>query len=184
MSTFTIGLLNQLGDAFENAGFSAEEITKLKQFKSLKGIKDILNGHAEIAYPEHLIDCDAAPYIPEGFTLVSHKKGGQWKWNPSISFYLSKKQKKGGYSVGNDLRKALESQPVLNANVLDHLIAHQELIPESWKGKTIFFWGTIYRNSDGSLYVRFLYWDGSQWRWGSSYLDNDFHSNRPAALAS
>ncbi|MCX6795301.1 MAG: hypothetical protein NT165_01020 [Candidatus Falkowbacteria bacterium] len=184
MSTFTIGAMNQLGDALENAGFSAEEVTKLKQFNNLKGIRDILNGRAEIKYPEHLIDCDSAPFVPEGFTLVSHKKGGMWKWNPSVPFYLSKKQKKGGYSVGTDLQKELEGQPVLNANVLDYLLAHPELIPESWKGKAIFFWGTIYRDSSGSLCVRYLRWSGSEWGWIYYYLGLDFYGNDPAALAS
>jgi len=184
MSILTIGAMNQLGDALEKAGFSAEEVTKLKQFNNLKGIRDILNGHAEITYPEHLIDCDATPFVPEGLTLVSHSKGGMWKWNPNISFYTSKKQKQGGYSVGNDLRKELEDQAVLNANVLDYLLAHPELIPESWKGKAIFFWGTIYRDSYGSLCVRYLHWRGSQWGWDCGYLDCGFYGDNPAALAS
>ncbi|MFZ2310509.1 MAG: hypothetical protein WAW11_03110 [Patescibacteria group bacterium] len=183
MSTLSIGAMNQLGDALENAGWTAEEVTKLKQFKNLSGIRDLVYGKAVITYPEHLIDCDAAPFIPEGFTLVEHKKIGLWKWNPGIPFYLSKKQKKGSIT-GNDLKKELVDQPVLNANVLDYLLAHQELIPESWKGKAIFFWGTIYRNSDGRLYVRYLGWGGSEWYWYYRWLDDGFYSGRPAALAS
>lgn len=45
---FSIGAMNQLGDALENAGFTTEDITKLKQFKNLSGVKDVLNGKAEI----------------------------------------------------------------------------------------------------------------------------------------
>lgn len=48
MSTYSIGSLNQLGDSLENAGWTAEDVTKLKQFKNLSGIKDVLNGKAEI----------------------------------------------------------------------------------------------------------------------------------------
>jgi len=39
----------------------------------------------------------------------------------------------------------------MNANVLDYLLAHPELIPEDWKNKYVFFWGTIYRYSSGGL---------------------------------
>ena len=52
MSTYSIGSLNQLGDFLESNGWTAEDVTKLKQFKNLKGIKAILNGQAEITFPE------------------------------------------------------------------------------------------------------------------------------------
>jgi hypothetical protein len=63
------------------------------------------------------------------------------------------------------------------------LLANPELIPEEWKGKFIFFWGTIYRNSDGSLYVRYLNWNGDQWNWNFNCLDNDWNDNNPAAVS-
>ena len=183
-TTYSIGAMNQLGDALENAGFSTEDVTKLKQFSNLKGFKDVLNGKAEISYPENLIDCDVNPFIPDGWSVEEHKKGGMFKFNPEkISLYLSKKQKKGSIE-GNNLRKELASQPVLNANVLDYLLAHPELIPEEWKGKYIFFWGTIYRLSDGSLFVRYLRWHGSGWYWNYYWLDGGFFYGFPAALAS
>jgi hypothetical protein len=107
-----------------------------------------------------------------------------FKFNPEkISLYLSKKQKKGSIE-GNDLRKELANQPVFNANILDYLLAHPELIPEEWKGKYIFFWGTIYRYSDGNLYVRGLCWDGSEWHWYARWLVSAFMSVNPAALVS
>lgn len=183
-TTYSIGAMNQLGDALENAGFSAEDVTKLKQFSNLKGLKDVLNGKAEISYPEHLIDCDADPFIPNGLSVEEHKKGGMFKFNPEkVSLYLSKKQKIG-IIEGNDLRKELANQPVFNANVLDYLLLHPELIPEEWKGKNIFFWGTIYRRSDSYLCARCLYWNGSKWRWDFYWLVFDFFSSDSAALAS
>jgi len=183
-TTYSIGAMNQLGDALENAGFSTEDVTKLKQFSNLKGFKDVLNGKAEISYPEHLIDCDVNPFIPNGWSVQEHKKGGMFKFNPEkISLYLSKKQKKGSIG-GHDLRKELANKPVMNVNVLDYLLAHPELIPEEWKGKAVFFWGTIYRSSGGLLYVRYLRWNGSRWYWGCGWLDDGFNSGSPAALAS
>ncbi|PIZ99774.1 MAG: hypothetical protein COX77_00545 [Candidatus Komeilibacteria bacterium CG_4_10_14_0_2_um_filter_37_10] len=95
-----------------------------------------------------------------------------------------KKQKKGSIE-GNDLRKEIVSPLVLNANVLDWLLDHPELIPEEWKRKYIFFWGTIYRGSDDNLYVRYLIWDGAMWDWRRRWLGDDFASSDfPAALAS
>ena len=184
MSTMSIGAMNQLADALENAGFTSEEITKLKQFKELGKVKDVLSGKALITYPGHLIDCDANPFIPKGLSVEEHKKGGFFKFDlAKISLYLSKKQEKGSIG-GHDLRKKLSGKPVMNANVLDYLLAHPELIPESWKDKAIFFWGTIYRYSDGLLFVRYLYWYGSEWLWNYFWLDSDFNSNSPAVLAS
>lgn len=184
MSTYSIGSMNQLGDALENSGFTQEDVTKLKQCGNLKAIKDVLYGIAEIKYPEHLIDCDVASFIPDDWTVEQHTPGGIIKFNPkNISLYLSKKQKKGSVS-GDDLRKNLAGKKVLNANILDYLLAHPKLIPEEWKGKAIFFWGTIYRCSHGSLGVRCLNWDGSVWDWHCNCLGSGFNPECPAALAS
>ena len=38
------------------------------------------------------------------------------------------------------------------------------------------------RNSDGNLYVRYLYWNDGRWNWNYNWLDNDFNGNNPAAL--
>jgi len=184
MSTYSIGAMNQLGDALEKAGWLPEDVTKLKQFSNLQGLKDVLDNKAVISYPDHLIDCSAAPFIPPGWSIEEHQPGGLWKWDPAkISLYLSKKQRKGNIS-GHNLRRELLGKRVMNANVLDYLLAHPELIPEEWKGKYIFFWGTIYRRSDGCLFVRYLRWNGSEWYWSYYWLANDFYSGHPAALAS
>ncbi len=143
----------------------------------------VVKGNYEIRAIEHLIDCDANPFIPEGQSVEEHKKGGFFKFDlAKISLYLSKEQKEGGIE-GNDLRKELENQPVLNANVLDYLLAHPYLIPEEWKDKTIFFWGTIYRRPEGYLDVRCLRWDGSEWIWRYGWLDLNFRSEHFTACA-
>ena len=181
---YSIGATNQLADALENAGFTPGDLTKLTQFKDLDGIKAVLNGKALIIYPENFIDCDSDPFVFEDWEVEEHKKGGMFKFNPEkISLYLSKQQKKGSIG-GHDLRKDLADKPVMNANVLDYLLAHPKLIPKEWKGKYIFFWGTIYRCSDRRLYVRYLYWDGSECYCHYRWLDSDFNSGGPAALAS
>lgn len=132
-------------------------------------------------YP--IINMDANPFTPARWSIVSHVKTGMLELNPEkISLYLPEKQKTG-IIEGNGLRDELANQPILNANALDYLLAHPELIPEEWKGKRIFFWGTIYCNFDGILGVRCLGWDGSRWGWYYGWLDGGFDSNDPAALA-
>lgn len=142
-------------------------------------------GGKTIHISEHLIDSDADPFIPEGFSLHEHKKGGIWKWNPFIFLYLSEDQQRGIYVVGYDLYdKELAAKGVLNANILDYLLKHQELIPENWKSHVIYFWGTIYRDSvDDELCVRCLHWNDSRFFSGYTPLRNKFGNHSSAALA-
>lgn len=186
MSTrFSMGQMNQLGDAFEREGWMPDDVTKLGQSPRLSEIRKFLNGYGEITVVKHVIDCDADPHVPSDWDLKEggcHKKGGQIEWDPKkIQLYLSEQQKNGRID-GNNLRKELENHPVLNANVLDYLLKHPELIPEEWKGKYVFFWGTIYRYLDGRLCVRYLFWDEGKWVRNCYWLDNDFYLNCPAVL--
>ena len=49
MSTlYSVGQMNQLGDALEAAGFSPDDVTKLRQYRSLNNLLLVLNGLAEI----------------------------------------------------------------------------------------------------------------------------------------
>ena len=170
--------------AFRRNGWNNAEIKTLSEGDILAKVLQVIKGQAEIKVIERLIDCDAAPFVPDGWSVEEHKKGGSLKFDSSkISLYLSKKQKKGTIG-GHDLREELANKPVMNANVLDYLLAHPELIPESWKGKAIFFWGTIYRSSGGGLCVRYLGSVGSEWDWSYRWLDSGFDSFDPAALAS
>lgn len=173
---------HELKMAFRRANYSNGEIKQLCEGNILADVRNVLLGHASITVMEHMIDCDAAPFIPSGWKVEKHQKGGQFKWDTGqVALYLSKFQK-NGVIEGNKLRKELEGKPVLNACVLDYLLAHPHLIPEEWKGNAVFFWGTIYRDSDGNLFVRCLYWLGGRWRWGNYWLDDDWDDNDPAVL--
>jgi hypothetical protein len=131
----------------------------------------------------HVIDCDADPFVPEGWKVEEHTKGGSLEWDPArVALYLSERQQGGGYLKGNELREELRSERVLNANALDYLLAHPELIPEKWRGQFVCFWGTIYRGWDGVLYVRYLSCDGGKWSWSCRWLDYDFYGSVPAVV--
>jgi len=151
-----------------------------------ENVMKILQGAVKVVIEvvKHLIDCDADPFVPDGWKVESHKKGGKLEWNPAnIRLHLTSNQQNSKCIQGHKLRKELSNEPVLNANVGDYLLAHPELIPEEWKGKCVFFWGTIYRGSLGGLCVRCLCWRDDGWRWYCGWLDNVFCGGSPAALS-
>lgn len=185
MSTlFSVGQMNQLGDALESAGYTIDDVTKLRSFADLAALKNVVRGTAKVVVVRHVIDCDADPFLPEGWKVESHKRQGQLEWDPTkVKLHLSPNQQDCKCIEGNKLRKELENEPVLNANALDYLLARPELIPEEWKGKYVFFWGTIYRYSDGILCVRCLDWNGGRWGWAYDWLGRGFGGSLPAALS-
>lgn len=93
-----------------------------------------------------------------------------------------------GYIRGDILAERMKEKG-LSASVLDYLLEHPEEIPDEWKknkdGDTnfIYFWGTIYRNSDGYLYVRCLYFYEGHWRRDYSWLDGNWVSRHPSAVS-
>ena len=144
---------------------------------------------------EHVVDCDVDPYILSGWSLkdegAEHRKGGMVKLErrgddlyvngKKIELFLAEGQKDG--IKGRQLRSMLAEKLVLNANILDYLLKNPKLIPESWKDKYVFFWGDVYRDSFGNLYVRYLYWGDDGWRWVYFWLDNVFYGDCPAAVS-
>ena len=187
MSTLhSIGNMNQLADALENAGFTPDDITKLRSFPDLARVKDVLRGYVQIVTVKHIIDLDGPPFVPDGWEVVEHHQGGSFAWDPEkVMLYFSERQKRGdfrSYSQGHDLRKEIEWRHPFNANLLDYLLGHQDLIPKDWKERWIFFWGTIYRHTYGDLCVRCLSRSCGRWLWLYVRLDSGFLDGIPAAV--
>lgn len=178
-----VGLAHKVCLSAEEQGYTPELLNTLAESPDLfRQLLQVQRGYSVITAVEHIIDCDADPFVPSGWKVEEHQKGGQFKFDATqVELYLSAKQKVGSIG-GKDLREELTGKLVLNANVLDCLLAHPHLIPESWKGKAVFFWGTVYRYSGGSLCVRYLYWDGGRWSWSARWLGNGWGGGRPAAL--
>ena len=185
---YSIGQMNEHADALERNGWTPADLKKASGGDILAHLLPLVRKYGDIVpvatSQQYLIDCDADPFIPSDWSVDEHQKGGQIQFDSSkIELWLAKDQQKSKSMEGNKLRKELQSRKVLNANVLDYLLAHPELIPEEWKGKCLFFWGTIYRRSNGHLYVRFLYWFGDRWRWVGGWLDDGWRGNDPAVLS-
>ncbi len=145
---------------------------------------------------ESKVDWSSAPFIPwSDGVVIEHLDNGILKLerrgedlyanSEKVGLYFSEQQRGGNYLEGHALRKELSDKRRYNANLLDFLIKkeNQCLIPESWKGKRVYFWGTIYRRADNRLYSRFLFWDGAEWHWLFSYLEDDYLGDEPAAVS-
>lgn len=134
------------------------------------------------AAPEALIDLDADPFVPEDWELERHHKGGQLTWDAcKLELYLSQRQEDRKDVEGSVLREELAAMPLYNANMLDYLLRNPHRIPEEYKDKYVFFWGTIYRRA-GRLVVRYLCWRDGQWNWGYYWLGDRWFRSDPAAL--
>jgi len=161
---YSIGLMNQLGDALEKAGFTAEDITKLRQLKDLSKIKDIVSKRAYLAY--HYIDTDKDPEIPKGYKIFRHQPGGMFQFDKEKISIIELR----ATTVEDFLEKFVELK-ALNANVLDYLLDHFDIIPRDWY-QSVFFPGTVYLTDDGYHSVRFLHYDGEEYGWSDCLLEN------------
>lgn len=140
--------------------------------------------------PKHVIDCDAAPKVGDDLCGAAvqqaevdrHIPGGKMIWDKDkVHLWFFPGQQKTGVS-GAEIYQLTEDKPVLNANVLDYLLEHQELIPKEWKGKYVCFWGTIYRLGEGAKFVRYLFWANGKWHSANRWLAAGFfNANEPAA---
>lgn len=178
-----VGQANEFKLACRRAGYTNADIKKLCEGDTLAQFLPVLKGHANIVKVKHIIDLDADPFVPNNWKVEEHTMGDKFELDfTKIVLYLDEEQQSGGVIVGNKLLKKLKGKSALNANVLDHLLANPSFIPEEWKGKFIFFWGTIYRYSDGYLCVRFLSWRDVRWVWSYVWLDNFFSDDCPCAV--
>lgn len=178
-----------------------EQVQKIRPYlvalaKGIKsgGLPDIetfrafAEGRAKVEVLKYLIDFDRLPSIAEDWEILPdseqlpNRMKGMMEFDPEkIALHLDEDQKRGKVIKGYMLRKKLENVPVYGTQLLDFYLANTHLIPEEWKGKTVFFWGTIYRRSDGRLYVCYLFWNGSLWDWDYCRTSFGWDALSPAA---
>ena len=165
-------------------GFCESDMRALaKDEQKLRKILSFLRGVDHLVSQDR-VDCDADPFIPSALSsVVSHQSGGQFLFDiKNISLYLSPHQKNEDFIKGDMLQRELANKHVLNANVLDYLLAHPNLIPEAWKGKKVFFWGTIYLGTYGLLTVRSLVFCDNLWRPDYYWINFGWFGNYFAAI--
>lgn len=91
-------------------------------------------------------------------------------------------------NTGQQILDGIDRKQVLNANVLDYLLANPDFIPKEWESHgTVQFIGTIYRSGlgrfDGLRYREIVFIDG---KWiedhHSIYLYEDMYGVQPFAV--
>ncbi len=180
--TLDVGQANNLKLAFGRNGWNNAEINMLSEGNVLSEVLQVIKGMAEIKIIKHEINCDADPMIPDDWSIEEHNRQGLLNFSlDKVSLYRPKKQHKGLIN-GYNLRQELIGKNAMNANVLDYLLVHPELIPDAWKNFHIFFWGTIYRHSPDNISVRYLCWRGRKWRWFFGWPGRGFDFNHPAII--
>lgn len=178
-----VGQAEKLKLAFRRNGWTKVKIDKLCEGEILKDVLAVIDGFAEIKTVRYVIDLGVNPFVPDNWKIEEHKKTGTFEWDPTkVQLYLSKQQIRGKVIDGNAIRKELVGKSVFNACLLDYLLAHPHIIPNAWKWKYVFFWGTIYRRIDGTLCVRCLCWRDGLWQSGSVMIDDDWSDDCLAAL--
>jgi hypothetical protein len=120
------------------------------------------------------------PWIPDNFTLAENKSLGKIKWDKKkVSLWLSQEQEKG-YIYGETLKNKVKNP--LNSTVLKFLLDNPTEIPNEWKNKYIYFWGTILQNPNGVRFVLYLFWGDGEWDWMYDWLDSDWGVDNPSAV--
>jgi hypothetical protein len=133
---------------------------------------------------QHVIDCDADPFVPNQFVVDEHVKQGRRVWNAdAIRLYHPEKlpePKKGRkFPTIVQMIELLRGRPTCNTNALDYLLQYPYLIPEEWKKYGIFFFGTVLRFKDQDILyqrwdIRYLQWHGVNWEWDQLSDCNEF----------
>lgn len=184
MLQYSINLMSQLAVALRVAGFTCRDVTKLlSSVQELEQFREVIYGRAQIVKVKHFIDLDVDPRVPDGWKVVEHRKGGQLEWDlANVTLYFSKSEHIGGIVPWHELREELKEQLILNANVLDNLLANPGFIFDAWRGETIFFFGTIFCHSDGFLVVRCLRWHHGKCYGDYCSLSVNFSVDNPVAI--
>jgi hypothetical protein len=202
--------MNQVGDALEAAGFTPNDVTKLRDPDILTQLKLVLMGLAAIVRHSFKLEC-TQPFWPDEF--LEH---GWSVWRgPAYGNGLSGKEKRdkradaldfvdwdhvllethlqgGEASVGGEekLRRANASGNIqLGVNQFfslwnDYKQNGKDSVLERLRFKgveRIYFFGTIMRGPNGHRYVLYLFLGGSRWLYGSSLLDCKWRAFSPSA---
>lgn len=159
-----------------------------RRLGDLPKVMGSIGGGGQVKYPT--IDTNVSPKLPfPGATIESNIEMGKISFDPTkFELYLDEGQQDGKYIEGYDLRKKLAKKNVVNAAFMDYLEAHPNLVPDSWKknadGNTnyIYAWGTIFRNSDGNLFVRYWCWDDGALQSDYGWLVSGWDGQNPALV--
>ena len=159
MSSFSIGQMNQLGDALERANFKAKDIANLGQnAKLLSQIYDVLCGYGKVIVEAEAIKLYDYFMSPDGSKAEGNICRRPFlRYSPYIIEARSMRNQVRGFKVEDKQVRKVFGNNLANGPILDFLLSKEENIyPHGWSdmpvGTRIFFIGTIFRDGD-SLFV-------------------------------
>lgn len=118
------------------------------------------------------------PVLPEWATL--QYDNCVTSFDPStLSIHLEPEQQ-NSYVRGNVLRQRLSNEQSANLATFQYLKDHLELLPDGWKDKCMFGWGTIVRDRHGDLRVPYLIEDDGRVELGWLWLGHGWDVDVPA----
>ncbi|MES2059875.1 MAG: hypothetical protein V4438_02505 [Patescibacteria group bacterium] len=150
------GLANELFKALERSGLWTDELVKQACAGDfMEKVAHAVYGDADIVRKNYEIDCDAPPFIPDErrMKVWTHEKNGKILWDRHAEICRS------GYWSR------------YNANVLDFLLANQQLLKGNESSTWTAFKGTVYQYTDGGLLHRGLHYSpGLGWTSGTQLI--------------
>lgn len=176
------GLVLEMLKIRDEEGVTSEEFHTLFTESGDIHLRKMIAGLKVDRAAKHIIDCNVNPFVPDKVKVKKHRKGGMFEWTPDNIRLCFASEQKNSDTDSPDLRKELTNQYVLNANVLDYLLANQHLIPEEWANKYVFFLGTIYQYRHGGLCVRYLRWYINSWTSNTYPLNHKWDDEDPVIM--
>ena len=210
-TTYSIGQMNQVADALEAAGYTLDDVTKLRSKPdALKEFKSVLGGLAKIVRECLKLACDKplspAEFIGQDWTVWKGPADGNGLEGEEdrdtceddlsvIDFeqvLLETHLQGEETSVHGEekLRRAIASGNInLGGRAFLSLWEDYQTNCESSvleklrrKGVTrIYFFGLRLRGPDGGRYVLYLCVRGSRWGWDYDWLDDHWNVDVPSA---
>lgn len=139
-----------------------------------------------------LINLGLEPTLPKGWRIHFHRKMEGLADIDTIKLVAYGRQKSKSWEEGKDILH--KTRDPLNAIAIETLLAYPKEIPESWKGKIVCFWGTLYTPAEiskpvvaeeiiapPSLYVRCLVHSGGEWKDEYLSVNDEFGPTRVSA---
>lgn len=131
------------------------------------------------------VNADAPARMNRGLTLAKHSRLGTLTLEPRDGklfvngrelTLVSCTEANGAMMTAEAAMKATEARRPLNSTVRDFLAENVKLIPKDWKGKSIFFPGTVFSTPSGDPCIPFIY-EMCGWSWHNLPLDGGAQKN-------
>jgi hypothetical protein len=163
---------------------AAEEARRVQEIERMAPVMVDLGKQPAQLCDDHGNCCRRVPiHGGSGIAILKRRADGLYLNGHKLVLYRSARQKAGTEITGYELKDEMLGQKVINANVLDAVYEHPELVPDEWRTTsrstpTIVFWGTIYADDGNTLFVRegwFGRCGSTVEKWCRSYMRLDNH---------